>query len=34
MLKNLTPKEMINLPVRQADSEQHVSAKKKTNINT
>ena len=28
MLKNLTPKEMINLPVRQADSEQHVSAKK------
>lgn len=33
MLKNLTPKEMINLPVRQADSEQHVSAKK-THINT
>lgn len=29
MLKNLTPKEMNNLPVRQADSEQHVSAKKK-----
>lgn len=29
MLKNLTPKEMNNLPVRQADSELYVSAKKK-----
>src|SRR5690554_44643 len=28
MLKNLTPKEMNNLPVRQADSELYVSAKK------